>query len=176
MNIVDVYEVTRICRETLSSNTLPKITTNFFTRWFDKYSSNTFYTFNTLYARTYTIITANDIARYYTLKWLSEQNEIPVQQAVHTAWYICREVTMYLGPLILLNQRSIFDDQLEKRLKEDYSEMAISDDVEINMLISVTKSIVRSTVRDHAMIACNRVSNSTRFKKTIHDEECRMDL
>ena len=44
--------------------------------------------------------TANDVARYYVLKWLSEQNEIPLQQAVHIAWYICREVTMRLFMLL----------------------------------------------------------------------------
>lgn len=162
----DVSEVTRICNECLHSNTPPKVTTNFFARWFDRY-----YTFNTYYVCTYTIRSVNDIARYYTLKWLSEQNEIPLQQAVRIAWYICREVTMYLGPLMLLNHRSIPDEQFEKRLKEDYSAMIMSDDVDIdiNKLISVTRSIVWSTEND---CVCDHSS----FKKRIHDEECRMKL
>lgn len=162
----DVYEVSRICNECLHSNTLPKI--NFLSRWFDRY-----YTFNTYYVGTYTIRTANDVARYHVLKWLSEQNNnaIPLQQAVHIAWYICREITMYLGPLMLLNHRMIPDEQFEKRLQEDYSAMIMSDDVDIdiNKLISVTRSIVWSIQNDCTL-------HHSGFKKRIHDEECRMKL
>lgn len=164
----DVYEVSRICNECLLNKTLPKVTSNFLSRWFDRY-----YTFNTYYVSIYTIRTANDVARYHVLKWLSEQNnnDIPLQQAVHIAWYICREVTMYLGPLMLLNHRSVPDEQFEKRLQEDYSAMIMSDDVDIdiNKLISVTRSIVWSIQNDCTL-------HHSGFKKRIHDEECRMKL
>lgn len=164
----DVYEVSRICNECLCNKTLPKIKTDFFSKWFDRY-----YTFNTYYVSIYTIRTANDVARYHVLKWLSEQNnnDIPLQQAVHIAWYICREVTMYLGPLMLLNHRMIPDEQFEKRLQEDYSAMIMSDDVDIdiNKLISVTRSIVWSIQNDCTL-------HHSSFKKRIHDEECRMKL
>lgn len=164
----DVYEVSRICNECLRNNTLPKIKTDFFSKWFDRY-----YTFNTYYVSTYTIRTANDVARYHVLKWLSEQNnnDIPLQQAVHIAWYICREVTMYLGPLMLLNHRSVPDEQFEKRLQEDYSAMIMSVDVDIdiNKLISVTRSIIWS-IQDDCTI------HHSGFKKRIRDEECKMKL
>lgn len=160
----DVYEVSRICNECLCNKTLPKIKTDFFARWFDRY-----YMFNTGFVGTYTIRSANDVARYHVLKWLSEQNDIPLQQAVYTAWYICREVTMYLGPLMLLNHRMIPDEPFEKRLHQDYSAMNIDNDVDINKLISVTTSIVWSIEDDCTL-------HHSGFKKRIHDEECRMKL
>lgn len=166
MNNCDVDEVSRICKDALHSNTLPKVTTNFFSKWFNRY-----YTFNTYGVHVYTINTANDIARYYTLKWLSEQHDIPLQQAVHTAWYICREITMYLGPLLLLDRRPMSYELLEKRLHEDYSGMITSEDIDIdiNNLIKITKSIVRSTEKD-------TINANSNFKKRIYDEECRIKL
>jgi len=160
---ITANEVARICKETLRKNTLPKVTINFFTRLF---KLQKFYTFNTYDVNTYNIYTSNDIARYYTVKWLSEQNDIPLQQAVDTAWYICKEVTMYLGPLMLLYNVSMSND-LISRLQSDYCAMKNVNHVNVDKLIDATIEIIRLT---------SKTPINTLNKKYIHDEECQEDL
>ena len=156
-------EVARICKETLRKNTLPKVTTNFFSRLF---KLQKFYTFNTYDVNTYNIHTSNDIARYYTVMWLSEQNDIPLQQAVDTAWYICKEVTMYLGPLMLLYNVSMSND-LISRLQSDYCAMNANKNVNVDKLIDATIEIIRLT---------SKTPINTLNKKYIHDEECEQEM